>query len=179
MWARVIEDNTVVEIINFDPAGHFHESLIWRPIPIEERDVITVNVFKIDENNNVIAPLDTYKEVLKKRLEGCRWVKEANGVTLTSGKTIWSDRINVASLNNLKTALDSNIITEATWKCKDRDWLTINSSNIDSILSDLIRHTEKCFKSEKIVFDEIEAATDKADLLTFNVLGRFEEEYIK
>lgn len=29
MWAR-IENNEVVELINFDPTGKFHPSLIWK-----------------------------------------------------------------------------------------------------------------------------------------------------
>lgn len=29
MWAR-LESNEVVELIDFDPAGKFHSSLIWK-----------------------------------------------------------------------------------------------------------------------------------------------------
>lgn len=29
MWAR-LEDTVVVELINFDPTGKFHSSLVWK-----------------------------------------------------------------------------------------------------------------------------------------------------
>ncbi len=34
MWAR-IEDSTVKELTQIDPAGRFHEALIWRPCSVE------------------------------------------------------------------------------------------------------------------------------------------------
>lgn len=33
MWAR-LENNEVVELIRFDPAGKFHPSLIWKECDI-------------------------------------------------------------------------------------------------------------------------------------------------
>lgn len=33
-WAR-IENETVMEITDIDPAGRFHESLIWVQCPVE------------------------------------------------------------------------------------------------------------------------------------------------
>lgn len=48
-WARKNEDGKIIEIIDFDPSGKFHESIIWEQVA----DSVSINdTNDLDPDNN-------------------------------------------------------------------------------------------------------------------------------
>lgn len=175
MWARVDENNYIQELIDFDPAGKFHPDLIWRVLPTGAERFVN-GAFQLTADNTLEAPSEIFINALKRSLSGNRWVKEANGVTLTSGFEVWSTRDSQASINTTKSLFDAGAITNINWKGK-KEWKVLDQAEFNEMHSKVSLHIKKCFDAEAAVSQLIDEITTIQGYIDFNTYEQFETEF--
>lgn len=173
-WARVDENNVIQEVTDLDPAGRFHESLIWRVLPAGAENFVTSD-FKLLEDGTIDAPLERYKEDFKQNLSATRWVDENNFINFEDDE-VWCGRDTIAILSEIKNMISAGTLTTVEWKTKTGNYIDLDLVKVTSLLEAIILHKIKTFKAEKIIRQEIDAKTDATDFFTYNMPQRFWDE---
>lgn len=175
IWARVDENNYVQELIDFDPAGKFHPDLIWRILPAGAERFVN-GAFQLTADNTLEAPNEIFIDALKRSLGGHRWVKEANGITLTSGFEVWSTRDGQSSVNTTKSLFDSGTITSVNWKGK-KEWKVLDQTEFNEMYNKIALHIKKCFDAEAVVVQLIDGINTVQGYIDFNTYEQFETAF--
>jgi hypothetical protein len=173
-WARVDEENKIQEVTNIDPAGRFHESLIWRELPAGAENFVTSD-FKLLEDGTIEAPLERFKDDFKVNLASVRWIDENNFI-MFEDEEVWCGRDTIAMLAEIKNMISAGTLTTVEWKTKSGNYLELDLAKATSLLEAIILHKIKTFQAEKIVRTEIDAKTESTDFFTYNMPARFWEE---
>ena len=180
-WARVDENDYYQETINFDPEGHFHESLIWRQIPENATEWLNDHIKVTADNVLEADDLDHFKLALKGRVSGQRYVKENQylDITVSSGETrFWIDRITLLLLSETKRAVTAGTLAvPLLWKVYDLSFVELTESDIDTVIAAIMTNKQKSFKAEKATYDIIDAMTTVQEFVDCDIVTVYEEQY--
>ena len=159
MWAR-IKNNKVIEIINFNPKGKFHKSIIWHKVPLGTKQGWTS-----DGQNwfppEIVTPVEILDEVeaaqLIKKAEVTRIAKDkrANGTTFNN---IFLDT-DVLTRVALKDAYDE-IMEDNTlsfdWLKSDGKWITIDITNVKATKDSVRSFIQSSFTAQRKAHGDID-----------------------
>ncbi|WP_029009404.1 DUF4376 domain-containing protein [Azospirillum halopraeferens] len=85
MWARIDDTGRCAEVTDADPAGRFHPSLRWEPVPDALRDWVDHRYVAV-EGGGVAPPSPAYiRTQALERLTERRWRAETGGLTMPDG----------------------------------------------------------------------------------------------
>jgi|688.fasta_scaffold251391_2 hypothetical protein len=82
-WARKDLDNHIVEIIDFDPNGKFHESIIWHEV--DDSATVWVAPFTPEESPAPTGPALTPEEQAKWEADKAEATAKANAWRAAQG----------------------------------------------------------------------------------------------
>ena len=93
-----------------------------------------------------------------------RWRKETLGVKVTIQGTEYSFASDRDTRNILQNALNSGL-NELNWKINSTTWLTLTTSDIQTILQTILTHVQSCFDWEKTTIETIQSFTTHQQLV--------------
>lgn len=179
-WARVDENDYFQELIDFDPEGNFHESLIWRQVPVNTIEWLTPNIKIVDDNILEADDLEHFRWALKGKISGQRYFTENShlDITVSSGEhKFWIDRISLLMLSETKRAITSGIITAPIdWKIYDMTFIQLTEEDLDTILSNIVLNKQKAFSAEKACFDIIDNMTTISEFIEADLNAMYQEQ---
>lgn len=170
-YVRINDDNRCAEFIDFEPEGRFHPSIRWLPIPEVLEGLINHDYIA---NGDTLEPpsLDYLRAQLKSALAAHRWQVETGGVALPDGSRILTDRESQAQLTSAFQTLTQPFVGEIEWKAAE-GWVTVTEPELRPIAQAVAQHVQACFKAERQVSEQIEAAEGAEALHAFNIAGEF------
>lgn len=103
-----------------------------------------------------------------------RWRIETGGVELPSGARILTDRESQAQLTSAYQSLSMPFVDSIDWKAAD-GWVTVTEAELRPIAQAVAQHVQGCFKAERQVSEQIEAAEGAEALYAIDIAAVFEE----
>lgn len=151
-WHR-IENNTVVESTDIDPAGRFHPSLIWVADDGANAQLgwaYQAGVFAAPE------PAQVNPEDMKTAVTAKRWQVETGGITLPAGVHVATgiddqNRITSVIANARLAGLDSVSFKAAS------GWVTLTLAELEGVAAAIAMHVQACFSAERAHHEAIDA----------------------
>lgn len=141
--------------------------------PINEDNFINLNwqefgiIVKREEYISPEPTLDELKERKIQQISNNRYIKEINGYSYKDNIIDTDDRSKLLLSNCLLNAqLDPNYNVE--WKCKNNQYITLNSNEIISLCRNISLWIETLFKKEKDLINMINNATTKEEIEKIN-----------
>jgi hypothetical protein len=173
-YVRINDDNQCAEFIDFEPHVRFHPSIRWLPVPEAMEGLINHNYIA---NGDTIEPpsLDYLRDQLKSALAAHRFEIETGGVALPDGSRILTDRESQAQLTSAFQTLTQPFVEEIERKAAG-GWVTVTEVELRPIAQAVAQHVQVCFKAERRVSEQIDAAEGAEALYAMDIAGAFEEE---
>lgn len=103
-----------------------------------------------------------------------RWQIETSGVELPGGARILTDRESQAQLTSAYQSLSMPFVESIDWKAAD-GWVTVSEAELRPIAQAVAQHVQACFKAERQVSEQIDAAEDAKALHAIDIARAFEE----
>lgn len=162
-WVR-LNSNNVIEVIDFNPAGKYHESIVW-----QECSNDNVEQHWTTDGANWYPPEITTPETTLEQLEAqvlitktqkfnslanLRYEKETSGIEV-NGMKIKTDRESQSLINGAYVSTLINPSFTVDWKCEN-GWITLNAEQIAGIATLVANHVQSCFTREKEIAELIE-----------------------
>lgn len=88
---------------------------------------------------------------------------EIAGVSL-GGFVIDSDPTSQSKLNSVYTLLKDSLVESVNWKCRDSKFITLDNSNILSVVGSVLEYVQNCFNWEKTMSQQIYSIYDDENL---------------
>lgn len=180
LWAR-IEEGEVREFFTSEesPAG-FPESWTWVQVGANLIGLANSD-YIINETEDGVEPpsLDYLKKQIKNLVSDARWGKEVQSLNIDVEGTsyeIINTRAARATMLNAKFCFDNNLITTIKLKLGDLTFAEFNATQFDTIINEVISHTEKVFQAESNLYDLIDSKTTVEDLLSINLPDAYWDE---
>lgn len=156
LWHR-IENNTVVESTDIDPAGRFHPSLIWVTDDGANAQVgwtYLAGVFAAPE------PAQVNPEDIKTTITAKRWQVETGGLTLPTGVRVATgidDQNRITSvIANAQLAGVQTVDFKAA-----SGWVTVTVQELQAIAAAIAVHVQACFTAERAHHEAIDALAEQ------------------
>lgn len=104
----------------------------------------------------------TLKEAKYAEIADSRWRAETGGITL-NGVDVATDRESQALLTAavLKAQDDPNYMVN--WKARN-GWFQLDAATLIAIADAVRAHVQSCFDKEKLLYEQVDAATTEAEL---------------
>lgn len=172
-YVRINDDNRCAEFIDFEPEGRFHPSIRWLPVPESLEGLINHDYIA---NGDSLEPpsLDYLRDQLKSALAAHRFELETGGVELPDGSRILTDRESQAQLTSAFQTLTQPFVEEIEWKAAG-GWVTVTEAELRPIAQAVAQHVQACFKAERRVSEQIDAAKDAEALYGLDIASAFHE----
>lgn len=162
-WVR-LDSSTVIEVIDFNPAGKYHESIIWHECnndSVEQQwttDGANWYPPEIPTPEEPLSNIEALKLIKLNELANLRYEKETSGIEVNSMK-IRTDRESQALINGayISTLINPNFTID--WKCEN-GWITLTAEQIAGIATLVANHVQSCFTREKEITELIEQNPD-------------------
>lgn len=103
-----------------------------------------------------------------------RWQIETGGVTLPDGSRILTDRESQAQLTSAYQSLSMPFVESIDWKAAG-GWVTVTETELRPIAQAVAQHVQGCFKAERIVSEQIDAAEGAEALYGIDIARAFKE----
>ena len=167
-WARV-KDGLCVEFTTRNPAGRFHPSIRWVPVP-DHLQAYADGQYTVDDQDTVAPPsLDYLRRQLRPKVAEKRWRIETQTpipVTLESGATInvtADDRTAAKVDQTLRLAEDYEATNGAgswqvTWKTADGTFTAITLADLQTAWRRIGAHVAATFDREADINAKLDAA---------------------
>lgn len=173
MYARIDSEGRCAELISDNPAGRYHPNVKW--VPVNDSLLPWITEDYIANGDAIEAPsIDYLREQLKDALAAHRFEIETGGVALPDGSRILTDRESQAQLTSAFQTLTQPFVEEIDWKGPD-GWVTVTETELRPIAQAVARHVQGCFKAERQVSEQIDAAEDAEALYGIEIARAFEE----
>lgn len=159
-WVR-LNNSDVVEVIDFNPVGKFHPSIVWTECDNNNVDqgwtTDGVNWFppEIETPADPVDDTEAQKLIKTQELAALRYEKEIGGIALPDGTQINTERDSQALINGAFSAslLNPDIIID--WK-GENGWVQIDAEQITAIAQAVTMHVQACFTRERELSELIE-----------------------
>jgi hypothetical protein len=117
-----------------------------------------------DDDMPVFGEVDfeTFKLAKAWEIADKRWRTETSGI-IVDGVEIATDRESQALLRGAVLAAQNNPQYKANWKAKN-GWAVLDAATILAVADAVRPHVQACFDREKLLQEQIEAATTVAEL---------------
>jgi len=160
----IIDENTRIISVIFAPEPNYNHRIQQLAGPF-----LTVFYDYADATWQVAdQPIENVKLTMLAELASNRYNQEVSGVNLTlQDQNVWvsSDRVTRQIwLNALQLG-----VTTTTWKFNNTTWLTLDTTEVQSVVSALTQHVEQAFAWEKSLYDHIMSAQDLATLANIDI----------
>lgn len=176
MYARIDNEGRCVELINDDPIGRYHPNVKWVQVDDSLHPWITEDY--IASGDKLEPPsLDYLRDQLKSALAAHRFEIETGGVELPDGSRILTDRESQAQLTSAFQTLTQPFVEEIEWKAAG-GWVTVTEAELRPIAQAVAQHVQGCFKAERQVSEQIDAAEDDEALYKIDIADAFEERLV-
>lgn len=109
-----------------------------------------------------VIDIEKFKADKKAEIADARWRAETSGITV-AGVEIATDRESQALLMGAVLAAQNNPQYKANWKAKN-GWAVLDAATILAVADAVRNHVQACFDREKLLQEQIEAATTVAEL---------------
>lgn len=155
----VVNENTkIYSVANgesepIEPRIQFHNGPFWN-----FTETHAVKFYKAQNYE-----LETAKGLLKSEVANERWVRENKGTEVTVNGSTLRVGTDKETRNVFQAALNSGL-QEMNWKFGSDNWVTLTSSDIQTILAGISAHVQSCFDWEKTTCDQITACTELKQL---------------
>lgn len=171
MWAR-IQDGRVAETTSVDPAGRFHPSVVWEPVPPALQPWID-ETFVPAPSGGVEPDLPAFKKKLQAALQQRRWAAVErgvvhNGLRFQTDVEARSNLTSTARLAELYEAAFGPGTFSTQWQTLD-GFTTLNLQGLYAAGMAVGAYVQACFARQATISAAIDAATDwQTALDTFN-----------
>ena len=172
MWAR-IRNNKAIEVINFDPAGKYHENIIWDAVPDEVKQNWTT-----DGANwyppEIVAPETSVKKLsamkirLLSQLDSKATRIKERGITV-DGDRFKTDFKTQSRFSQAVQRTDKDAAVVFNWKLRSGEFKVLDKTTINTILDAMFTHTQATFTNEKNLTDTINACTTQVSLKSVDI----------
>ncbi|HYD43666.1 MAG TPA: DUF4376 domain-containing protein [Phenylobacterium sp.] len=140
-WVRT-DDDLIVEVLDYDPAGRFHESLTFKPF----------------------TTLVEQRAALSDEVRARRWLAETSGV-LVGETPIRTDEKSQAKLAGAVALFDLNPALESIdWEAVPGVFVTLDEATIKAIAVAVGAHIQACFAHSRTLCEALAAASTHAAL---------------
>jgi hypothetical protein len=114
-------------------------------------------------------PVETVKQNLKSLISNQRWEMETTPITKNvNGKTINIDTNREARINYSTALFSADDTYSANWKFNGQ-FFTINKSDLQIIVNEVITHVQACFDWESNKYAEIDSKTTVQELRLIDI----------
>jgi hypothetical protein len=120
------------------------------------------SMYHVWDGSKWIVDLDKLKNDKRAEIANARWKAETGGITL-NGVEVATDRESQALLMGAVLAAQNNQQYKANWKAKN-GWAVLDAATILAVADAVRTHVQACFDREKLLQEQIEAATTVAEL---------------
>ncbi len=110
----------------------------------------------------ITLDIEKLKQMKLAEIADKRWRAETSGITV-AGVEIATDRENQALLMGAVLAAQDNPEYVINWKAKN-GWVVLDAATILAVADAVRTHVQACFDREKLLQEQIEAATTVAEL---------------
>ena len=158
MWARHPGD-VVVELVDFDPAIHFHPDGTWTPCPDGTAlgDLVTNGVF-----GKPVAPAPTLAD-RRAALAAERYARETGGIYFKAAgasapSLVASDEMSQAKMtSSYVAALNGHWVDGTPWKASDGSFMPLTSADMQAMALTLLGYVAQCYANEGRLLVALEA----------------------
>lgn len=119
--------------------------------------------------------LEEAQASMKRALAGERWDKETAGIDV-DGQIIQTTREAQGQIASTYSALKDGLVASADWKA-DTGWVSVTLAEFEPIARAVAAHVQSCFSAEKVVSEQIDAATTVDELAQIDLGSAFDSAY--
>lgn len=127
-----------------------------------------------DDRMRIVVGLN--KPDLLQRLLDYRFRFETGGLSVVGGLNLLTDRESQAQLSSAFVTLQSELVPDTDWKAAN-GWQVVNLEQIKPIATAVAAHLRGCFRGERKVQEEINAAKTMAEIEAIDIQALFQEAY--
>lgn len=169
MWARIDDDDFVVELVAENPEGRYHPSLRFVPVPEGWESYVWNDFWWDGESLREPEPgtlLRRAKAELKQAVTDKRWQVETGGLTLPP--ELGGARVLTATedQNRIATAIQGMRdagMSEVDFKAAS-GWVKLNLEQLVGISNAIAGHVQACFSAERAHHEAVDALTSFEDV---------------
>lgn len=163
--ADPVENITILWWQGSNPAHYFG-------LAPDDADLATPGILREIDAEEWVELTEQRREVRLQALAEHRWQIETGGVELPSGARILTDRESQAQLTSAYQSLTMPFVDSVDWKAAE-GWVIVTETELRPIAQAVARHVQGCFKAERQVSEQIEAAESAEALHEINIAGEF------
>ncbi len=180
MHARIDDTGRVAELITHDPAGRYHPSIQWIPVP-EALEGWVDHTWSWDGDTGDLVPvsLDALVTEAAARVAAERWRRQTAGVN-QKGHRWHSDSEGRSSItDSLALATESEAATgeawSTTWKTMD-GFVVVTRSDLVAAGLAVGSHVQACFGREAEIVAALQTAAAQPGATAADIIALFDTE---